>query len=199
MPTNIAPYAFVFECALVAVAAIVGYVVGVSPVSRLSLSLSEWRQTATAIGWGLAATLPPLAGLAISMRIDLRPVRGLRALMQRRILPMFAESSTLELAAVSLAAGLGEELLFRGLVQDGIAKFVGGSAALPAGLIGASILFGLGHAATPAYGFLAFGMSLYLCGLYEFTDSLLAPIIAHAAYDFVALLILQRRGRTRCS
>lgn len=199
MPTNIAPYAFLFECALVALAAIVGFFVGVSPVARMSFRAADWPQSLLAICWGLAACVPPLAALAVSMRVELRSVRGLRALMRRRIMPLFSKSSVWELAAVSLAAGVGEELLFRGLIQDGLAQNIGGSAAIPAGLIGASILFGLGHSATPAYGLMAFVMSLYLGALYEITDSLLAPIVAHAAYDFVALLVLQRRGRTPCS
>lgn len=195
---NIAPQGFVFECALVAVAAIAGYFVGVSPVSRLTFG-THYGQSALVAGvWGLVASLPPLVALVASLRLGWRPLRGVRAFVQRRVMVLFRGSSTLELFALSAAAGVGEELLFRGVAQDGIAQYVGGQSAMLVGLIGASLLFGLAHAVSPAYAILAFGMGLYLGALYEFTGNLVAPIVAHAAYDFAAFLLLRRRGRFAC-
>ena len=44
-------------------------------------------------------------------------------------------------AAVTLATGIGEEVLFRGLIQEGLSGVLGGVG----GLIAASLVFGLSH------------------------------------------------------
>jgi hypothetical protein len=96
--------------------------------------------------------------------------------------PIIARESTLGLLLVSLAAGLGEELLFRG-------------ALLPLlGLWGSSLVFGLCHAVSPAYFALAAVMGLILGWLAQQTGGLFVPIAGHAVYDAVALL----RMRPRC-
>jgi membrane protease YdiL (CAAX protease family) len=53
-------------------------------------------------------------------------------------------------------------------------------------------LFGLAHPMSTTYVVLATVVGVYLGGLLLVTDNLLAPIVAHAAYDFVALVYLVR-------
>ena len=64
------------------------------------------------------------------------------------------------------------------------------------GLIGASLLFGLAHLLTTSYAVVTALAGLYLGGLFLATDNLLAPIVTHAVYDFLALVYLVRRHRT---
>jgi membrane protease YdiL (CAAX protease family) len=97
------------------------------------------------------------------------------------------------MALVAAAAGIGEELFFRGLLQAGISDCYG----WPAGLILASVVFGLVHFLTAEYALYAALVGAYLGALYVFTDNLLVPIIAHALYDFVALVIVSGWGRRR--
>ena len=81
--------------------------------------------------------------------------------------------------------------MFRGLIQDLIA-----SAWTPwAGLLLASLLFGLAHPITATYAILAAAMGLCLGGLYLYSGNLLVPIVTHALYDFLALLWLVRVQR----
>jgi CAAX protease family protein len=55
-----------------------------------------------------------------------------------------------------------------------------------------AIAFGLAHWISTAYAVVAAIVGLYLGALYLFADNLLAPIVTHALYDFVALLVLAR-------
>ena len=90
------------------------------------------------------------------------------------------------LVLVALFSGIGEEVLFRGAVQQ---EF---------GLPAASVVFGLLHVG-PDRRYLVWTawaiMAGFLFGaLYEVTGGLLAPILAHSAHN-AATLLLWRRSR----
>jgi membrane protease YdiL (CAAX protease family) len=95
----------------------------------------------------------------------------------------------LDLAVISALAGLGEEMLFRGVVQTLIER-ASGSPWLA--VAAASVLFGLAHPITRTYAVLAALIGVYLGWLFLANGNLLVPIVAHAAYDFVALVYLLR-------
>jgi len=61
------------------------------------------------------------------------------------------------------------------------------------GWILASVLFGVVHSITPTYAVVAALVGAYLGWLWLWRDNLLAPIVTHAVYDFVALAYLTRR------
>ena len=63
-------------------------------------------------------------------------------------------------------------------------------------LVGVAILFGLLHAVNVAYAVLAALMGLYLGWLWMATGNLAVPIVAHAVYDFLALVYILRGRRT---
>ena len=119
-------------------------------------------------------------------------------------MPLFKSCTWGELAAISLLAGFGEELLFRGVFQAATAEWTGDFLPhSPAGamvgdgiaLVVVAIVFGLMHAVNAAYAVLATVMGLYLGWLWLATGNLAVPIVAHAVYDFLALgYILRRRG-----
>jgi len=85
--------------------------------------------------------------------------------------------------ALGLAAGVGEEMLFRGIVQYELAGSLGPIAAVAV----ASIVFGAVHAVTPLYAALASCASVYFGLVYLATGNLAVPIACHAAYDVGAL------------
>ena len=103
-----------------------------------------------------------------------------------------------QLGVISFLAGLGEEMLFRGLLQDGLAHWLGNSFGLgeAAGLwlaVGlASTLFGLLHWISPFYALVAGLIGAYLGWWRVQSGNLLGPIVAHALYDFVALVYLTK-------
>ncbi|UCD23530.1 MAG: CPBP family intramembrane metalloprotease [Gemmatimonadota bacterium] len=107
------------------------------------------------------------------------------------IAPLFARSPFIDLIVVAVLAGLGEELLFRGVIQPFLSGFAGTALAL----LMTSLLFGLLHLVTPTYALIAAIFGLYLGGLMISTGEILVPITAHALYDMVALGLLRERGR----
>lgn len=137
---------------------------------------------------GLAATLPMLAMLVVVVRSQWPPLVQLRRQVQSLTRQLFENATWWELGLISAAAGVGEEILFRGALQP----IVSGWTTPLAGLIIVSIAFGLAHAASPAYFWLATAVGAYLGWLTFYYNDLVTPIIAHGVYDFIALLWLQR-------
>lgn len=187
-PPHFPLVAAAFEGGLVLVALAAGWALGQPPLETFRW---EW----SAAGWGCAAAAGPLAVLWLCLRSKWRPIQRLVEVVDRLILPLFKSCGPAEMAIIALLAGLGEEMLFRGVVQAATAGWIGGEAGLWAGLLVAAVLFGLAHLITPAYGVLAGLMGLYFGALWLWTGNLLAPIVAHAVYDFLALLYLRRRSR----
>jgi membrane protease YdiL (CAAX protease family) len=150
----------------------------------------HWNAMDAALG--LAASLPMLLVFWLCLRLPLGPLVRIRTIAEQFIRPLFAGSTWIELAGLSLVAGIGEELLFRGLFQGAMSRWWEPWV----GVAVASILFGLLHAITPTYIVLAAFMGAYLGSLCLITDNLLTVIVAHASYDFVALIYLMGSAPT---
>jgi CAAX protease family protein len=155
---------------------------GISPLQEIRPSLGAFL-------WGMAATVPLGLGLAWMLSTRWSPIRRLVALVTEQIGPILAGCSVAELALLAVGAGVSEEILFRGVVQTGLAR------AVPAwlALVTASVAFGLVHFASRAYAAVAGVMGVYLGSLFLLQGSLLAPIVTHSLYDLVALLYVARR------
>ena len=138
----------------------------------------------------LIATLPMTGMIALVMRSQRNWAEDLRRLVDEKLLPAFYGMHWWGTGLISVSAGIGEELLFRGVVQNGL----GGIAGMFAALLATSLLFGLVHALTPAYFMLTTLAGLYLGGLYMATDNLLLPILVHFLYDWIALSWLISRS-----
>jgi membrane protease YdiL (CAAX protease family) len=184
--------ALAFEGGLGVAALAAGWLLSHSPAIGMSLRSESAGGQFAAIGWGLAATVPLLAMLLVLDRFPIGPLKGLKEIAHDLIAGLFRGASYLQLAIVSLAAGFGEELLFRGLAQAGVARLIGTEYGPWIGLAVASVLFGVCHWLNATYALLAMLAGLYFGLLLVLTGSLWTPIIAHAAYDFVALVYLIR-------
>ena len=101
---------------------------------------------------------------------------------------MFPAASVAQFAMVAALAGVGEELLFRGVIQT---KLAGWTTPL-AGLLLASVLFGLAHALSKPYFAFAIVVGIFLGWLALQYNDLVAPMVAHALYDFLALVYISR-------
>jgi membrane protease YdiL (CAAX protease family) len=184
--------ALLVEGGLALAALALGWLLKQPPLESVSISSDQIPQLGWAMLMGLIATLPLLAGLLIADRISSGPFGNLNRVVDEMIVPMFRNATVLDFAAVSLAAGLGEEMLFRGLLQSWLASHTGEDYGPFIGLAVASIVFGLCHWVTPLYALLAALVGAYLGWLFILTGNLAAPIVCHAAYDFVALLYFCR-------
>jgi membrane protease YdiL (CAAX protease family) len=146
----------------------------------------SWRDC----GWGLLATLPMLVVLVLA--------GNLRRLAADLLGHPLTLCTWYDLILLAILAGISEELLFRGVLTESFGRLHPW-----AGLIVPNVLFALAHALTPSYALIAAAFGLYLSCLSEFpgAPNLLRPIVAHAAYDYLAFLwiIHEYRHRTESS
>lgn len=134
----------------------------------------------TGVVWGSVAA----AALALVNLTLLRkqahgwPGDSLRHVCRVIVRPLFENVRAWQIVLISVLAGMAEELLFRGVLQP----LVGWPAA--------SLLFGVVHVG--GRGFIGYGawaacIGALFGGLMVVTGGLLAPIVAHAVYDALAL------------
>ncbi len=149
------------------------------------------EQLAYAVMRGIVVTLPMFAVFLWLVHSSWATLRELRQQVEWLVAEMFPSASLGQFALVALLAGVGEELLFRGVIQS-----ISGQWTTPlVGLIITSLLFGAAHALTKLYFFLATAIGLCFGALVLQYNDLVAPMVAHSVYDFFALTYLSRRLR----
>ena len=189
---DITAIALAFEGGLGLLALIVCWLMGRWPLPGVEFTTAQWPVQARAILWGVVATVPMLAAMWSVDRFPIGPLNQLKTDFERRIAPLFAGCSIVQLVLISVCAGVGEEMLFRGLIQAGLDEWISGPAGPWIALGVASLLFGLAHMVSVTYAVVAALIGAYLGILLIVTDNLLAPIVAHGLYDLVALIYLVR-------
>ncbi|MCH2115317.1 MAG: CPBP family intramembrane metalloprotease [Pirellulales bacterium] len=145
--------------------------------------------TAEVLLRGVLATLPMFVLLGVAGRATWAPLARLRQQVELLVSDLFGDSHWIEIALISLAAGLGEEVFFRGALQPWITTWTNPLFALCA----VSLLFGFAHAISTTYLVAATLIGGYFGWLAIAYDDLVAPIIAHALYDFGAIVYIRQR------
>jgi uncharacterized protein len=172
--------AFLVEGGLVVLALVLGWLLGLSPAKDIRW---DWFDA----GRGAALTLPLLFVGFLLLRWPFGPFLRIKQFTHEILCPMLAPCTRTDLFGISLLAGFGEEMLFRGVVQVVLTQWLHSPVW---GLALASILFGLLHAVTFTYAVVACLMGVYLGCSWLFTKNLLVPIVTHTLYDFVLLWYL---------
>ncbi|HWG47668.1 MAG TPA: CPBP family intramembrane glutamic endopeptidase [Gemmataceae bacterium] len=174
--------AILVEGGLLAGASLLGWMTKQPPLLHFAWT---WQ----AVLWGVIATIPLVIFFILFLCWPIGPLRRIQRFSEQVIRPLLAPCSLLDLFGISLLAGLGEEMLFRGVLQEAFTTWFN----VWVGVIVASVLFGVLHSITFTYALLAALMGVYLGCVFRFADhNLLAVILTHALYDFVVLLWLMR-------
>ncbi len=195
-PGSMLGIAALVEGGLVLLGGLVGWLIGEPVWKKIHWNLSDALL-------GAILPVPLLAGLWLGLTYPRGPWRGLVRVLMDFVVPLFARCRVWQLALISILAGLGEEIVFRGLLQDGLTQWLphswalGGRPGLWLAVALASTVFGLLHWISPFYALLAGLIGAYLGWWRIQSGNLLGPIIAHALYDFAALLYLTRWWRPR--
>lgn len=185
MPNNKAQTiatAMLFETGLGFVGVLIAWLGQVSLQSRLVLSLD-------AVIRGTIACLPMLLLLVAAYEVDWQPLVKLRRDVELVVKVLFADCGWFEFMLISLAAGVGEEILFRGALQPLFIHWTNPWI----GIAVVALLFGLAHLMSPTYFMAATLIGVYFGWLAWAYEDLVAPIVAHSVYDFVALVYVQSR------
>ncbi len=180
-PDNFFKTAFFFEANLAIVALVLGWIVDVVPYQDLAIDN-------TAFSIGLLGTIPLF--LLFSLLYS-HPVFGFDKIKQTLIDTIgqqLAELRWPQLFALAAAAGFGEELLFRGTLQPWLEN-IGG---YQFGLLASNVIFGLVHAISRMYAIVTGVVGIYLGYLMDISEqrNLLAPMITHGLYDFLAFIVV---------
>jgi len=173
--------AVLFEGGLAPLAVLLGWLLG-----QPALSGFAWRARDAALG--ALATLPMLGLFLLGQSWPVGPFRSIKRFFDEEARPFLAGCTVSDLALISLAAGVGEEMLFRGVMQGALGRWLGPWPGWGA----ASLLFGLLHPITPGYIVVAAVMGAYLGWVWMINGNLLTVMVTHALYDFVALVLLLR-------
>lgn len=169
--------------------------VGVAKLCGISLSElfgTTPRALVDGMTVGAIATLPMLLLFWWVLESPWRPFAELRVTVRAMVRELFPRARLADLAIIAALAGVSEELLFRGVIQTGVALWTSSLV----GLVVASLIFGGLHAISRTYFALAALIGVYLGWLLVATGDLTVPIVAHGLYDFVALIYLTRTHDT---
>ncbi len=201
-PDQVFLTAVLFESALGGLALLLGWAMGPSARALVpELDPSQLWPIFTGLGYGCLAAIPILLAIEVIRRIPWEPIRELERLTDDGMIQALLELRYEELIVISICAGIGEELLFRGWLMYWIAEGsttteLSSTAAMAIALVVSSIAFGLVHPITRLYVALATVMGLYFGALVIYTENLLVPIAAHATYDAVQLIMTARQVRS---
>jgi uncharacterized protein len=165
--------AILFEGSLIGVAGLLGRWLDVDPLGQFAWSFKD-------VGWGALAALPMLLLFRLACRTTITPFRRIHQFLLTALGPSLAACRWYDLLLLGAVAGIGEELLFRGVLHPWL------------GVFGSNVAFGLAHAITPLYAILAGGMGAYLGFVLDSTGNVLAAIVTHGLYDFLAFLMVAR-------
>ncbi len=137
---------------------------------------------------GVIATLPLVIFLWWFSNTTLEHLAAFR----RSQIKFFAEIgfsfTPARIALMAIAAGVSEEIVFRGVLQT----WIDGYAPAFIAIIVANLIFAALHMRTILYALIAGLVGVYLGVLFVLTENLLAPIVTHALYDAAALEYTRR-------
>jgi membrane protease YdiL (CAAX protease family) len=170
-----------FEAGLAPFSLFLGWLLKHPPLQRFVWSTRDAL-------WGGAASLPLIALFLVMIRWPIGPLARVKEFCEEDIVPLFDRSSWSELALISLTAGVGEEMLFRGVIQASLADWLG----TLWGVALASILFGVLHPISVTYIIITAVLGSYLGAIWVQNGNLLTVMVTHAVYDFAVLGYLIR-------
>jgi membrane protease YdiL (CAAX protease family) len=102
--------------------------------------------------------------------------------------PILASLGPAGWVIVSVAAGISEELFFRGFIQEAVIQRTN----LVIGILLASGIFGLFHWIHWSIVIFTGLLGLYFGLLYYFSDNIVVPIVAHTIHNVVSLFLAAR-------
>jgi len=174
-------FAVFFEGGLAPLSLVLGWLLRHRPLETFAWSARD------AI-WGVVAALPLILMFLAMLQWPIGPLEWVKKFFDTEVAPMLAKSSWAEIALISLSAGVGEEMLFRGVLQAWLSGWLGDGWGL--GL--ASLLFGVLHPISIVYMVIAAFLGLYLGAVWIVGGNLLMVMVTHAVYDFAVLAYLIR-------
>ena len=144
-------FAVFFEGGLAPLSLILGWWLGHAPLLQFAWNLRDALI-------GAVAAVPPVLAFMGMLRWPIGPFARLKKFCEEEFVPLLANSSWSDITLIAISAGVGEEMLFRGVFQSALTSSTG----VVPGLLLASLLFGLLHPISLFYAIVSFSMGMYL-------------------------------------
>jgi membrane protease YdiL (CAAX protease family) len=179
-------YAVLLELSLGLAAIVLGAFLGINPRQHLP-AWWDFMGILKSFGIGLTVGSVLALGMEFVSRLPIRSIQKLDRVVQSQLHMLLGPMSIAELILLSLSAGIGEELLFRGLIQGwsmSLSETQTFLEALP-GILLSAVCFGVAHPLSKAYIAIATMAGILFAVLYWATRDLLACVLAHAIYDAI--------------
>ena len=179
-------YAVLLELSLGLSAILIGLFLGVNPRQDIP---ALWDGSAILKSLGIGVLVGSAFALAMELvsRLPIRSMQKLERSMQSQLHLLLGPMSVPDLLLLSLSAGIGEELLFRRLIQGwwmSLSETQSFLESLP-GMAISAVCFGFAHPLSKTYIVLATLAGFLFAILYWATRDLLACVLAHAIYDAI--------------
>ncbi|QDT91274.1 CPBP family intramembrane glutamic endopeptidase [Gimesia algae] len=160
----------------------VGWGLGVSPLANLN-----WNWMDLLIG--ALAALPLYLFFFWTAKLPIKSFQQIQQFLLEELGPRVEHGKVWELFILCIFIGLGEEMLFRGVLQSWATQY-----GVVAAIIFTNILFGVLHSITRLYVIVATLMGVYMSLLLIlFTpQNLLIPVTTHTVYDFMCFMYVMR-------
>lgn len=162
-------------------------VLGLIPLWLFDIPLAtEGLSVPAYLAWGTAAGVITYGVLLLLSLTDLLSSDTLQKHL--RDLHRFVRSQSWPvLIGLAILAGVGEELLFRGVIQGWVSEYLGNIV----GILAGGVIFGLAHALSRAYFTVATALGVVFGVAYAITDSIQLVMVWHGVYDLVVIFILR--------
>jgi len=141
---------------------------------------------AGSLTWGILLAIVTFAIVILLTRLPFST--SLREIC-KQLVPIFDGLPLWKVVPISLAAGIGEELLFRVFLQQWLAGFM----SMEIAILFAALVFGLLHFASFSYFALTFALGTLFGITYIETKSLLMIMTWHAVYDMLVIWVFSHR------
>jgi membrane protease YdiL (CAAX protease family) len=190
--------AAVFELGIGLFAVVLASFVGVHPHETMP-KISEYSR----LGFGLMAGFAIGLGMVLMVHgleiFRFRWIEEMSEIAEKHLSVLLKGCNIWHLIALSLSAGVGEELLFRGWLQGTLVRELEpfGTGGIAFAILLASLMFGIVHPLSRGYVAVATVLGVILGVTAYWSQNIFMAIIGHTVYDAILMILFVRKMRYR--
>ncbi len=190
--------AAMFELGIGLLAVVLASFAGVHPHETMP-KITEYKR----IGFGLIAGFAVGLGMVIMVHgleiFRFRWIEDASEIAEKHLRVLLRGCNVWHLVALSLSAGVGEELLFRGWLQGTLVRELEpfGAGGIAFAIFLASLMFGIIHPLSRGYVAVTTILGIILGITAYWSQNIFMAIIGHTVYDAILMILFVRKMRHR--